>query len=349
MIEIHLEQGTQDWLNWRAGRSFVDLMGAKHEALDDGGPRITATAASVCGGSNPFQKPHELWGEMLGLRKRQTVSFAMIRGHELEPKARAAYCKFVGEEYEPICIQSSKDNWIAASLDGIDLLRTRGVEIKCPISEKTHDFALQGQVPPYYFDQIQWQFLASDNLLQEIDYYSYAPKLGDANPVTVVQDKARQLELIEASMRFRMAVITRVPLSGSEFEQAAKVFLVLNRKFKMIKEQLEKEKEEVKKIANGKSMQGGGVIVSVSNPEGRVNWESVAKELIGKLQLPEAEVATMLLSHKGKPTVTISVKESAEADAIYAQIIEQSKATTETSIPISDDEIKETPQVAPVW
>ena len=343
MKEIHLEQGTPDWLAWRAGEAFVDVFGECHGGLD--GPRITATAASVCGGRNPFATPHELWGEMLGYRKRQEANWVMQRGSNLEPKARAAYTKIVGEEYEPLCIESSDTPWIGASLDGVDLLRTRGVEIKCPISDKTHDMAVWGEVPPYYFDQIQWQMLASDNQLAEIDYFSYAPKIAATQPITVRVDLMRQAELVEAAMRFRLAVMTRVPLSGSDFEQAAKAFLVLNRKLKALEEQLDMAKERVKTLAAGQPTQGGGVMVTVSKSDGRPSWEKIAMDLVVRLKLSDEEVTELKTTHKGKPTTTVSVKEAADADAIYADIL--SAQTSETSVvePVSE----QVQQPQPIW
>ncbi|MFN5096726.1 MAG: lambda-exonuclease family protein [Limnohabitans sp.] len=328
MKEIVLEQGTPAWLAWREGAAFDDLNGVHHQALN--GPRITATAASVCGGRSPFATPHELWGEMMGYRRRQTATFAMQRGTDLEPKARKAYTEIVGEDYEAICVESSQTPWIAASLDGVDLLRTRGVEIKCPMSARVHDMAMLGEVPPYYFDQIQWQLLATDNQLKEIDYYSFAPQIGVASPITVAVDLARQAELLEAAQKLRLAVMTRVPLSGSEFEIAAKAFLVLNRRYKAIEDELNAAKERVKELAGGKPTQGGGVMVTVSNGEGRTSWEKVALELIAKLGLPENEVDAMKAAHKGKPTSTISVKEAADAEAIFQEIVSVQWSETST-------------------
>lgn len=343
MKEIYLEQGSPDWLAWRAGETYIDINGVINEALN--GPRITATAGSVCGGHSPFATPHELWGQMLGLRKREDANYAMLRGSALEPKARRAYTRMVGEEYEALCIESSVYPWIAASLDGVDLLRTRGVEIKCPISEKTHDMAIMGEVPIYYFDQIQWQMLASDNQLKEIDYFSYAPKMGEAQPITVKTDLKRQAELVEAAMKFRLAVMTRVPLSGSEFEQAAKAYLVLNRKLKAIELELDMAKERVKLLADGKPIQGGGVMVTVSNSEGRTAWEKVAMSIIASHNIPDEDVETLKLAHKSKPTKTISVKEAADADAIYAEIVSATK--TETSVVSASTEAINQPH--PVW
>ena len=329
MKEIVLQQGSPSWLAWREGAAFEDLQGHHHAAIH--GPRITATAASVCGGHSPFSTPHELWGERLGYRKRQDATFAMQRGSHLEPKARLAYSALVGEHYEAICVESSQTSWIAASLDGVDVLRTRGVEIKCPISARVHDMAMLGEVPAYYFDQIQWQFLASDNQIKEIDYFSFAPQIGDAAPITVAIDLHRQAELVDAAMKFRLAVMTRTPLSGSEFEMAAKSFLVLNRRCKALEEELNSAKDRVKELAAGKPTQGGGVMVTVSSGEGRVAWDKVANDLIARLGLSQSEIEALKDGHKGKPTSTISVKEAADADAIYGEIV--SLQWSETSAP----------------
>jgi putative phage-type endonuclease len=343
MKEIFLDQGTPDWLSWRAGEAYTDIYAAPHEALN--GPRITATAASVCGGFSPFATPHELWGQMLGLRKREVANFVMQRGSALEPKARRAYTEIVGEDYEALCIESSINPWIAASLDGVDLLRTRGVEIKCPISQKTHDMAMLGEVPKYYYDQIQWQMLASDNQLKEIDYFSFAPQIGFAQPITVKFDLLRQAELIDASMKLRLAVMTRVPISGSEFEQAGKAYLVLNRRLKEIEVELDLAKERVKALAGGKPTQGGGVMVTVSNSDGRTSWEKVALDLIAMLALPADELDALKFSHKGKPTTTISVKEAADADAIYLEILSSEKQDTN----IVEIPMESLVQPQPIW
>jgi putative phage-type endonuclease len=344
MHDLYLDQGSDDWLGWRAGHEFIDLLGVKHASI--GGPRITATTGSVCGGHSPFNTPHKLWGEMLGLRKRETADYAMLRGSAMEPVARKAYNKIVGEEYEPICIESSISPWIAASLDGRDMLMTRGVEIKCPISPKTHDMALMGEVPVYYYDQIQWQMLASDNQLKEIDYFSFAPKFGVAQPIVVKVDLVRQAELVAEAIKFRLAVITGVAMSGTDFEQAGKTYLVLNRRLKALEIEVEVAKSRIKKLADGKPTQGGGVIVTVSNTDGRTSWEKVANEIIEKYLVPEDYVNEVKLIHKGKASSTISVKEGADADAIYAEILISSEKPQVLSFP---DEIKTLNQPNPSW
>lgn len=345
MQEIGLNQGTPDWLAWRAGDAFTDLLGVQHSAIN--GQRITATAASVCGGKSPFSTPHQLWQEMLGRRKRVVASFAMQRGSDMEPRARAAFIDIIGEEYEPVCVQSTVEPWIAASLDGIDMLRSRGVEIKCPMSARVHDMAVFGTVPEYYYDQIQWQMLATDNQVTEIDYFSYAPQLnGTPALITVKQDPIRQAELIQAVTIFRLAVMTGVPLSGSEFEQAGRVFLMINRQMTKLEIQLEQAKATLKKLANGKPAQGGGAMVTVSSSDGRVSWEKVALDLASKLTITTDELDVIKNSNKGKPSTTISVKEAADADMVFKEVSESMTSDISTAA-ITDQDKPDQP--APVW
>ena len=50
---VDLDQRSQEWHDWRNG-------------VDIDGPRITATAASVILGNNPYKTPHRLWLQMTG-------------------------------------------------------------------------------------------------------------------------------------------------------------------------------------------------------------------------------------------------------------------------------------------
>jgi putative phage-type endonuclease len=346
MKEIHLDQGSPDWLAWRLGNAFTDIFGVAHDALD--GPRITATAASGCGGHSPFTTMTKLWQEMTGRRKRDVESeFAlslMRRGNALEPKARQEYNRLVGRDYEALCVESTARPWVAASLDGVDLLRTRGVEIKCPISERIHEMAMFGQVPNYYYDQIQWQMLSTDNQIREIDFFSYAPEIGVAAPITVHVNIQRQTELMAECERLRIAVITSVELCGTEFEQAARSYLVFSRRAKLLDADVDAAKDRLKKIADGKSTQGAGVQVIVSNNEGRTNWEKVAKELATRLNLDQIQIDLLAQTYKSKASTVTTVKETSDADAVYAEII-----AAQTSVISMEVEAEVIEQPTPNW
>ena len=342
---VDLIQGTDPWLAWRDGRAFTDASGVDHPECQ--GVRVTATAASALGGHSPFGDANALYAERLGLRKKPQVSWVMQRGNTMEPQARAAYTALVGEEYEPACIQSSLlgFEWIAASMDGLDMLRTRGVEIKCPSSSSSHQIFLDGGVPPHYLDQIQWQHLAADNKLEFIDYFSFAPQFGAGNPIPVVPDVNRQQFLIDQAIKFRLAIETRIPMVGAEFDQAARAFLVLNRKAKALEAQLELAKERLKGIANGQSTSGSGVSVIVSPRAGGTAWEKVVSVLAEDYKIPDSEVERLKLLHKAKPSISISVKEAAEAEAILKEIDEAEQSSIQ--IEAASQEVLN--PSAPIW
>ena len=357
MNEIDLEQGSDNWLRWRRGDKYVTSDGVLMAGTGDGGPRITATAASVIAGSSPFQSPEELWGELMGLRPAKDLNYVMARGKDMEPEARQAYCVIVNEDYQSLCLQSAEHDWIGSSPDGLDIMRTRGVEIKCPFSDAadgSHRQAMNGVVVQYYYDQIQWQHLSADNLLTEIDYFSYAPSIGYAAPIPVKVDLERQKWMIEKVIAFRVALMERVPLCGTEFEQAAKSYLLLKRKLDDLTFQVEVAKASLKTLANGKGISGGGVSVGFTKSKPAAQWSKVIDQLKDQFQIKSEVIAEMTEQHsktivepnleavaqaiaqayaveqcvlegmveasKDAPKITITLRETAEANTILEQL-----------------------------
>lgn len=372
MNEIELEQGSENWLRWRRGDKYVTADGLLMAGTADGGPRITATAASVIAGSNPFQTPEELWGELMGLRKPKDLNYVMARGKDMEPAAREAYCALVGEDYQSVCLQSGEHDWIGSSPDGLDIMRTRGVEIKCPISESedgSHKQAMRGVVVQYYYDQIQWQHLSADNQLTEIDYFSFAPSIGYAAPIPVKVDLERQKFIIERVIAFRVSIMERVPLCGTEFEKAAKSYLLLKRKLDDLTFQVEAAKANLKTLAGGKGISGGGVSVGFTKSKPAAQWGKVINQLQDQFLIKSEVIAEMKEQHsktifepnleavvqaiaqayaveasmladmveasKDAPKITVTLRETAEAGAILEQLkvqtIEPPKNTMKTS------------------
>ena len=148
---IELEQGTQQWLNWR------------HSG-------IGASDASTIMGENRFKSPDELLHE-----KKHKIDTKpnekMRKGTALEPKARSLYQKNTKKVVQPICIQSNSYSWIIASLDGISNDYKSLVEIKC--GESAYRQAARGIVPDYYFGQLQHQLMVTG--LNLLDYWCYWP------------------------------------------------------------------------------------------------------------------------------------------------------------------------------
>src|SRR5215472_18741668 len=99
--------------------------------------KITATDAPVIMGVNPWTTPYQRWQEKTCESISDRKTEAMQRGIDLEPIARDLFSLKTGIELIPKddpknVIISNKNEWMMASLDGIDVTNSHIVEIKCP-------------------------------------------------------------------------------------------------------------------------------------------------------------------------------------------------------------------------
>lgn len=138
---LDLEQGTEEWLEWRANG-------------------ITATDVSILDGSNTYTTPYELWEQKCGYGKAITLTAPMKHGIDNEPLAREWINRYLNLNLKPICVEDDDNPVFKASLDGYDSNRGVLVEIKCPVSERTLELARLSQaIPDYWFSQVQWQIM----------------------------------------------------------------------------------------------------------------------------------------------------------------------------------------------
>ena len=151
---VKLEQGSKEWLEWR------------HKG-------IGASDAPTVMGENRFEKPSNLMRQ-----KRSPVKLnnqpkeRMALGTRLEPEARSLYISRTGNQVEPVCIQSSRYDWLRASLDGLTPIGDAVVEIKCGASVYRRVSEYRA-VPDYYYGQVQ-HILAITGL-SSLDFWCYWP------------------------------------------------------------------------------------------------------------------------------------------------------------------------------
>jgi putative phage-type endonuclease len=175
--EVHLEQGSDAWLNWRSGG-------------------IGASDASTIMGENRFKQADELLYEKIH-QVNTPVNAAMMEGTRLEPEARRAYEEEKNADVVPLCIESVEYPWLRASLDGISKQRDLLVEIKCGRSSMRK--AQQGEIPDYYYGQIQHQLMITG--LEVIDYWCYRPECGGIL-LQAERDDTYMKELFEVERKF---------------------------------------------------------------------------------------------------------------------------------------------------
>jgi len=150
MMEPWRKQGSPEWHGFRKGK-------------------IGSSSASAIMGENPFCSPLQLWHEMM-MNAEVFVNDAMRRGTELEPRARRWYELETGEAMFPDVAVHENYNWMISSIDGINLSRDRGIEIKSP-GIKNHLIAMRGEIPTHNKAQTQHHMVVWN--LQVIDFVSY--------------------------------------------------------------------------------------------------------------------------------------------------------------------------------
>jgi putative phage-type endonuclease len=150
---VILDQGSDSWREWR------------HNG-------IGASDAATIMGKNQYKSSAELLQEKRGPVRDAGQNAAMSRGTELEPEARRLYIAKTGKDVRPACLQSTKFDWLRASLDGLAVNHDSVVEIKCGQSAYRRT-AQTNSVPVYYYGQMQ-HILAVTGL-ESLDYWCYWP------------------------------------------------------------------------------------------------------------------------------------------------------------------------------
>lgn len=147
---VYLEQRTPEWYAWRK-------MG------------IGSSDVDVIMGSNPYKTREELFREKTGQSKKQAENSRMATGRQLEPAARAHYEILHDTDFEDACFVHDKYEFMKVSLDGWREPTKSVLEIKS--GKSAHKYAKNGQVPPYYIGQCQYQLFVTE--AHELIYWSF--------------------------------------------------------------------------------------------------------------------------------------------------------------------------------
>lgn len=285
---IKIDQRTPEWHAWRNG-----------EDLPDGLPRITATTASIVAGTSRFKTKHQLWREMTGKAEAPPAGFAAKKGAQKEDTVLKHYIQEVGFNVAPVCIQSSNTPWVAASLDGFNLKRRRAAEFKCN-GASTHEMAARGEIPPYYFDQMQWQIFASDREIEIVDYFSF-PWSDDVEQkgilIQVFPDEARQKHLFALADEFRNIMLKNdIPPYSSDWEFAAREWRLAQLRKDEAEAKMESAKTKlISLLPETRKFDGAGVSVSfTSGRKGSVDMKAATAKFIAELAAKGVDTAWAL-------------------------------------------------------
>lgn len=230
MIYIDLEQGTEEWKEFRR-------------------PRIGASEASIIEGCNPWCTPHELY-----LRKMNGVeqldNSAMKKGRDLEPVARELFIKQTGIVVTPRVGVSEQRPWQMASFDGISEDGSIICEIKCG-GEELYRKAQSGDIPIYYRLQVQHQICVS-NAVQAFYVCFYEGEIATlevkADWDLIEQMIDKQSEFIEFMHKMEPPPLTDkdyTPIESERGSQMLKEYFQLGYDEKAIKERRDVLKQQI--------------------------------------------------------------------------------------------------------
>ena len=251
---MNLEQGGNDWLEWRR-------------------QGIGSSDAPIIMGVSPWCDVLTLYKRKRGELPEQESNWAMARGTRLEPEVRALLEKRLGV-LEPATLTHPTIEWMRASVDGISLDGNLVVEIKCP-GQADHDFAKAGQVPPKYVPQVQ-HILAVTGC-EKLIYASYN---GGVVTVSVPRDEAYIALLIKAEQAFWEAVQAGIPpvVEGQRTDDAWLEAAIRYRETKtaydLAAEALESAKAGLLALTDTDAS-GAGVKVSRVDKKGNVDYKSI--------------------------------------------------------------------------
>lgn len=346
---VQLQQGTNEWLEWRAARGKF--------ALPDGGPRIMASEVPVIMGVSPYMTAHQLWMVKTGRMRPPALNRAMMRGHQYEPAARQKLSELLGEPLEPLCCQAVDGDaapiWAGASLDGSNAFGSIIIEVKVPGKKDFADVRARN-IPRKYAPQVQWQLLicGADKCLFAV----YDPGDGVVSDkeemlhIEVLPDPEMQRQLIEKCEAFRKAVMEDTPLAGDQASLAAVAWLRAYTAKETAEAALKAAQEQLLSIApSGARADLPGVTITRTQRAGTVDKDAVIKALVEKynVQPTEIEALEQASTKAGKEVVTVRRGSNAEAflQEYEERLQEAAKTAADTdgeddlAIPVEGDSI----------
>lgn len=227
--------------------------------------RNASEAAAVMGVS-PWLTPYQLWELKTG-RRSQEVNFAMQRGTELEPAARAAYELATGYIMEPAVMVSGD---YSASLDGISLPGDLILEVKCPVKgrdSETWKEAEAGRVQPHYYWQVQQQLMVSG--ATNADFYVFDGEDGIVVEVLPCLQDMEQLRLAWDDFWVFIRTDSPPPLTSADtviredsvWQSAAEDYITQKQAAEEATKAVEQAKTKLADLAQHNNERGFGVSV----------------------------------------------------------------------------------------
>ena len=252
-----LLQGTAEWLQARK-------------------TRIGASDAPIIMGVSPYKTPFRLWQEKMDIEESRTLPH-MLRGQQMEAEARECFERKTGIKMFTKVVFHADNDWMMASLDGIDEEGTRIVEIKCS-GKKDHNTTKRGKIPDHYYPQIQHQLACTG--LPRAFYFSYDGLDGEI--LEIERDDAYIGEMIKKERVFYECMLQMIPPDLSDKDYVPNTTETLRRladqwkNLQVVRKQVDFDekllKSEMIKVADGKNIEGFGVRIKHVKRMGTIDF-----------------------------------------------------------------------------
>lgn len=273
MKELQLKQNTPEWLEARKNY------------------RTASEAAIVCGVS-PFTSVNDFKLIKAGL-KTQFYSKAMQLGHELEDTVRQWASDKLNRSFQEACW--ARDRFMA-SLDGID--GDTLVEIK--VSDYTYNDLKEGNIPEYYWLQVQQQLHCSPATKGYL--VAYSPKEEDYYmSEEILYTPAAISRIADAWEQFDAMPIPEQPIDMSDDVDVTNLFI----EYENLKQQADKIKGKMEDIK--KALLYKGETTGIVCGDFKLVKKKGATRVDYKKAVVDADLDTTDYTTEGKPSYSITL------------------------------------------
>lgn len=194
MKTIHLEQGTEAWLNWRR-------------------TGIGATDIVALMGKSPWKTALEVYNDKSGFDHTEDINDMMQRGSLYESEARHKFEELSNLEFKPVCAVHPEMEIYLASLDGYNEKENKILEIKVP-SRKVLDLVADYQIPEHYKLQVNWQLFVSGS--KSCMFVAYSPETSELYWMEVFPDEKLIADMRKCADDFWYNTKRGIPPSPSD-------------------------------------------------------------------------------------------------------------------------------------
>jgi putative phage-type endonuclease len=233
---------------------------------------------------NPYVTAYKGWQRKISEAPEQKVNSAMLRGQNDEPIARELFINKYGINMVPYCIESDIYNFIGASLDGLSDCGKFMMEIKSQSIEKIK----KEGIPVFHMDQMQHQFLSTDNTVEKCFYVTIEGK--EIYVLEVFPDFSWPGYYIPHAKEFWKNVVFKEPPEmtnrdyvnmdkNGKWEAYTSEYKKLSEEIKKLEVLKESYKKELIALCNNSSSMGCGVKVIKKVSKGRIDYKEAFEVL----------------------------------------------------------------------